>query len=323
MSDAVRKIADAVLYEGYLLWPYRKSAAKNQQRWTLGCIMPPAWTAEHGEEPDTVAAEVLVEGGTAARLSVVVRFLHVVHRQVFDTAGFPVDELVVGGERHISWDEATERELATPGPFVIEAGARRDAVPGGTLEHRWERIEGDLHVDVEPLDHGLQRLSVRVRNTTPGTPWTDAVTSAAETSGQRRNLALPHALCSAHLVLRTGDGAFLSPLDPRANALCRQDKLWPVLVGEAPDRSTILASAIVLEEYPRIAPESPGDLFDGGEVDQLLTLNILGMTDDEKAEMRASDPRARAILERTEAMTAEDLMRLHGTIRDFMEIGHR
>ena len=74
----------------------------------------------------------------------------------------------------------------------------------------------------------------------------------------------------------------------------------------------MLASPIILEDHPRIAPESPGDLFDGGEIDEMLVLNILALTDEEKAEMRASDPRARAILERTEALTPEQLMRLHG-----------
>jgi hypothetical protein len=93
-----------------------------------------------------------------------------------------------------------------------------------------------------------------------------------------------------------------------------------VLVGEPADRSTLLASPIILEDHPRIAPESPGDLFDGGEIDQLLTLNILSLTDAEKAEMRASDPRAREILDRTEALSEEELMRLHGTIRDFRQV---
>ena len=58
------------------------------------------------------------------------------------------------------------------------------------------------------------------------------------------------------------------------------------------------------------------DMFDGAEIDGLLRLSILSMTDEEKAEMRAADPRAREILERTEAMTPEELMRLHGTVRD-------
>jgi hypothetical protein len=79
----------------------------------------------------------------------------------------------------------------------------------------------------------------------------------------------------------------------------------------------MLSSPIILPDYPEIAPESPGDLFDGGEIDQLLILNILSLTDEEKAEMRAADPRTREILERTESLSEEELMRLHGAIREF------
>ena len=119
-------------------------------------------------------------------------------------------------------------------------------------------------------------------------------------------------------MLRCDAGAFVSQADPPAAlrdaaAACRSDGLWPVLV----DDRTVLASPIILEDRPRIAPESPGDLFDGGEIDQLLVLNILSMTDEEKAEMRATDPRAREILDRTEALTHEELMRLHGAVREF------
>jgi hypothetical protein len=82
----------------------------------------------------------------------------------------------------------------------------------------------------------------------------------------------------------------------------------------------VLASPIILEDHPRIAPESPGDLFDGGEIDQMLTLNILTLTDEEKAEMRATDPRAREILDRTEALSEDELMSLHGAVRDLRQV---
>jgi hypothetical protein len=121
--------------------------------------------------------------------------------------------------------------------------------------------------------------------------------------------------CSTHTILRVQGGEFVSALEPEAAEACRNEGTWPVLVGEPGDRHTMLSSRIILEEYPRVAPESPGDLFDGGEIDQLLTLNILGLTDEEKAEMRATDPRAREILDRTEALTPEELMRLHGMVR--------
>ena len=89
-----------------------------------------------------------------------------------------------------------------------------------------------------------------------------------------------------------------------------------MLVGEPGERHTLLSSPIILEDHPRIAPESPGDLFDGGEIDQLLILNILSLTEEEKDEVRASDPRAREVLDRSEALSPEELMRLHGrTVR--------
>jgi hypothetical protein len=89
---------------------------------------------------------------------------------------------------------------------------------------------------------------------------------------------------------------------------CDNVGTWPVLVGD----DTMLSSPIILEDHPRIAPESPGDLFDGGEIDGLLALNIMSLTDEEKAEMRATDPRTREILERTEALTEEQMLRLCG-----------
>lgn len=301
MSADVRALADAVLYEGYVLWPYRRSALKNRQRWTFGCVVPPAWGAAHPDERDALRCECLIEGHEEPVVDVRARFLHVVRRQVLDATEAPVDELVAGAERFLTWEEATEREVG-PGAFSIPAGSDREEVPGGALVRTWRELEGELEVRIERLDPGLSRVAARVVNRTT---W----------RGVERSDAVESGFCSTHLVLSVDRGEFVSPLDDRAGE-CVQEGLWPVLVGAPPDRSTILAAPIILEEYPRVAPESPGDLFDSGEIDELLTLSILGMTEAERAEMRASDPKTRRILERTESMTAEDLMRLHGVIRD-------
>src|SRR3954454_22536510 len=130
--DPVRAIADAVLYEGYLLWPYRRSALKNQRRWTFGGVHPRAHTdAGHADDRCVMRTECLVEaaGDVAPAVEVAVgvlhrrgpgdgpravegavRFLQVVRRDVV-RGGVRVDEAVVGGERHVSWDEAVEREV--------------------------------------------------------------------------------------------------------------------------------------------------------------------------------------------------------------------
>jgi hypothetical protein len=300
-TDVVRRLADAVLYEGYLLWPYRKSALKNQQRFTFGGVYPPAW-----EDRSVVQAQVLLEGAEADA-EVSARFLHVVERQVLRD-GEPVDELEADGERWVSWDEAVEREIA-PGPIRVEAGDAVEEIPGGAIRRSWRVLHGELSVTREELRRGLARLTVRIANTSA---WT----------GAAREDALRQTFCSTHAVLRTRRGAWVSLTDPpdalRAEAeACENDGLWPVLVGDEGDRSTLLASPIILSDHPEIAPESPGDLFDSGEIDQMLVLNILSMTDEERRDMRDADPRAREILERTEALTDEEIRRLNGAVREF------
>jgi hypothetical protein len=283
--DPVRKIADAVLYEGYILWPYRRSALKNTRRFTFGSLEPGG----------RMRTEVLVEDGGS--VEVAVRFLQEVRRQLYRDSE-PVDELTVDGERHLSWDEATEREISVSDtgrfPIAVAAGQAEERMArDATVVRSWGALEGELTVAAEELRPGLLRFSVEISNTTQqdGTFY------------------------STHTILRVRDGAFVSSLDAEAEKACRNEGTWPVLVGEPGERHTMLSSAIILEEYPRVAAESPGDLFDGAEIDQLLTLNILGLTDEEKAEMRATDPRAREILERTESLTQEELMRLHGVMR--------
>ena len=41
--ELAMKVANAVLYEGYMLYPYRPSAIKNRQRWSFGILYPPAY----------------------------------------------------------------------------------------------------------------------------------------------------------------------------------------------------------------------------------------------------------------------------------------
>ena len=331
MTDPVRAIADAVLYEGYLLWPYRRSATKNQRRWTFGGVHPQGHSERHPDDAWVMRAECLAEDAGDARVEVRARFLQVVARALpRDAAGGlePVDELTVAGTRHLAFDEAVEREVTlgplplgalaraqSTVPIAIPAGREEEALrePGGAragaIVRTWEPLAGTLAAGAESVADGVARVTVRIANTTP---W----------AGGEREAALRRTFCSTHAVLRVTGGAFVSQTDPpeplrAAAAACRNEGCWPVLVGEPGERSTMLASPIILEDHPRIAPESPGDLFDGGEIDQLLVLNILSLTDAEKAEMRATDPRAREILERTEALTPEQLMRLHGAVREF------
>jgi hydrogenase maturation protease len=310
--DELRKLADAVLYEGYILWPYRRTALKNQRRWTFGGVFPPSHTEEHPDDLSRIQTQCLLEVEGEPEVEVSVRFLQVVARRLFDAAGRPVDELEAGGTRYTSWDEATEREARLARgrtELAVEAGEAEEALTGaGRIVRSWRALRGSAAVDVERCGAGVHRVTVRVSNETP---W----------RGTDREDALRSTFCSTHMVLTAPGGAFVSPTDPPDELRelagdCENVGVWPVLVGENGSRETLFASPIILSDYPEIAPESPGDLFDGGEIDRLLILNVLSLTDAEQEEMRASDARAREILDRCAALGPEELLALHGRLTE-------
>jgi hypothetical protein len=258
--ESVEKIANAVLYEGFLLYPYRKSSVKNQQRWHFGTLSPVG-----GSGRDSMQTECLVEGGGQTSLHVKVRFLQgEVEREI------TLAELTLGTcpERH---------------------------------QFSFPPIEGVLETESVKVSERVFRFTVRILNLSEG--------AEADCS-----------MLSAHTLLGVNEGAFLSLLDPpeeyrAAAAACQNIGTWPVLAGREGERTLMLSSPIILYDYPQIAPESVGDFFDGTEIDEILTLRVLTLSEEEKQEVRDGDDRARAILERTEALPAEAFAKMHGAIR--------
>jgi hypothetical protein len=156
----------------------------------------------------------------------------------------------------------------------------------------------------------LARLRLRIENTDVSTP-PDA----------SRDDALRRSLIATHSLITVDGGRFVSLLDPPAWAAaavgsCRNVHTFPVLAGEPGTADVVLSSPIILYDHPRVAPESPGDLHDATEIDEILSLRTLTLTDAEKREARATDPRAAAILDRVETMPRAVLAGLHGTIRE-------
>ena len=88
-----------------------------------------------------------------------------------------------------------------------------------------------------------------------------------------------------------------------------------MLAGPEECRELVLVSPVILYDHPRIAAESAGDLFDATEIDEILTLRTLALTDEEKREARATDPRAAELLDRLDGLPPEMLERMHGAIR--------
>jgi hypothetical protein len=328
---AARDVANAVLYEGYILYPYTASARKNHIRWQFGVIVPLAY-AEHGGtgEPARAQTELLLEAGDETEVNVMVRFLQIEMRQVeawTGTSFAPIGRLTVGGQTYVTFDEGVEREVsarfcvspgnATAVPIAFSANETvellrepDDTLRGRIVRRRWP-LHGAVVAELEALASRttLYKLHVRVENR--------SVVVAGE-----RSSALRTAFVSTHTLLHATSGTFLSSLDPPPYAIGVTPLVnlhtWPVLVGDQaadPHRSAlVLSSPIILYDFPAVARQSEGDTFDATEVDELMMLSVLSLPEEERAEARATDPRARAIVERAERFDARELARLHGTL---------
>jgi hypothetical protein len=341
--ELVEKIANTVLYEGYILYPYRSSSVKNQQRWNFGALCPQSYSeAQGGTEACSMQTECLVKGDERASLDVKVRFLHLLLREVGQLET-PLDEIPegvemdfqtvaameVGGQIYQTWQEAVEREISLPAINLKELVAQTqrrtftfpsmqeteflrepDGLLAGVVVRKQQRIECSVEVAAERAGDNLFKVSARILNLTP----------LDNAKSRSRDDALMRSLVSTHTILAAHDGEFVSLLEPpealrEMAASCSNVGTWPVMAGEEGARDCMLSSPIILYDYPQIAPESAGDLFDGTEIDEILTLRIMTLTDEEKREMRGVDERARRILERTETLPLEQLMKLHGAVK--------
>jgi hypothetical protein len=346
-TELVNSVAKAILYEGYLLYPYRPSAVKNRQRFNFGVIYPRSYSeAQGGADAWTMQTQCLSLASESARCLVRVRFLRIVDRtigrftapvdelsKIGDVAFQKVDRLEVSGKVYRAWQEAAEEEIelsefepraATSQPiqWPFRLSAKRELEPisddagliVGVIVRERKALAGMIEVKAESLRERLLRLTVHIQNTT-----------RLEAAPSTREEALARSLVSAHTILEISGGEFVSMLDPPAEFRqdvnsCQNIGAWPVLVGKEGQRDTVLCSPVILYDYPQIAPESPGDLFDGAEIDEILSLRILTMTEEEKREMRESDERARQILERTENLPEEEFLKLHGAIRSLRPV---
>jgi len=348
--ELVENIANAVLYEGYMLYPYRASSVKNRQRFNWGALAPESYSrAQGGTEAWEMQTECLLESTEETTLDIKVRFLHLVSREIgkLETPliDLPTDvepdfqlvqTLEAGGQFFQTWQEAVEREINFPTFNFSEISETRqqnfsfpttrgleqlrdenNQIVGVIIRTQQEifgvielQIEEDRNQKPEIRNQKLFKLTVRVKNLT-------ALENAKE---QSRDDALLHSLVSTHTILSAKNGEFVSLLEPpdelrEAVAACRNTGTYPVLAGTDGTRDCMLSSPIILYDYPQIAAESAGELFDGAEIDEILTLRIMTMTDEEKHEMRGIDDRVRKILERTEMMSEEQLLKMHGSFK--------
>ena len=317
--DFAIKIADTVMYEGYMLYPYRRSALKNRQRWTFGILYPPDYEeVRAGTERSSLHSECLLKSNQLCDLSIQLRFLHSVTKTAVTSSSTDAEEVK---ER---WDEAVphsvefEPDLNDPRPqrseFIFPANSfTSESTTQMKVISEQHQLQGTLTFNAEKLADNLLKIIIDIANETQS--WAE----------RDRNLALSRALLSAHLILSTSKGEFISLLDPPGQfrtyvSTCNNIGNFPVLLGNSGEHDMMLCSPIILYDYPQIAPESAGDFYDTTEMDEMLTLRVMMLTDEEKQQIHSGDDHARALLERTEQSAREQLMKTHGVIRNLRHV---
>ena len=346
--DALTPVADAVLYEGYLLYPYRRSSIKNRGcRWQFGVLLPRSAVAPAARDDRSVAGsteswfqqtECLLEPAPDGVITVRVRFLQLQRRSVLAARGEggfePLAQLNTASGVQVGFDEAVPREFdvdfdwhdlldsARALAVCFDGVESIEPIRDGTAEvGRVERqswpLTASLFVTLGRANapFPLLRLGIRIENSCDDLP-----------DGAPRDDALTRALLGTHVMAHAGAGSFVSLLDPpewaaSAAAQCGNVHTFPVLGGEPGDRDLVLSSPIILYDHPKVAPESPGDLFDATEIDEILSLRTMTLSDDEKREARATDARAAALVDRVDSLAPDKMARLHGVLRSRRPIG--
>ena len=235
-SLPVENIADAILYEGYNLYPYRPSAIKNRQRWMFGVFYPRAYCQRQvGADTWQLQTECLVVGRADTVIEARVRFLHLVDRSVnevtnqadhpnasdvaIDNANLclrPVASLEVGDQLYLAWQECVQREVVVRANVQDVASESRSTMFGfdghrrhelvtdaggqaaGVLAWQQESISLEATLSARQLSDELFVVTLRVENHTRFEgPYDD------------RDAALLRSLVSTHAILTAENGEFI------------------------------------------------------------------------------------------------------------------
>lgn len=273
----VQAIEGAVLYDGFILYPYRETPLRRQRRWSFGPLYPRAYALTRDAQLCSQQVQCLIRGDTDTQVEIRTCFLQLTDRQpgrlaepvtalprYSDPEFTPVERLDLGDESHHRWQEALEREVVLPAASLTElsgAGVRQrfdyddersfeglydeaGRVAAVLLRTR-ERLIGEISAYSERIGEDVYRVTVRVENLTPlgaESRWDD-------------DAAARHSLASAHTALSVTDGRFVSLIDPppeheAAAAGCVNKGCFPVLVGDPSRCDTLLASPVILYDFP-------------------------------------------------------------------------
>jgi hypothetical protein len=286
MSDVVENLAKSLLYEGYALYPYTTTNAKNATPTPFGIVYPPAYAERGSTTYDHLQIQCVLEYEPAATVEGTVMFL------------VPSGKEYRAVEQSITIAD-TPVEFLESVPAVVPVDVRDEGGPGG--------VKGEVRLEVKRLAPGAARVTLRIENRTE--------VPSEELASLDRPTALRRSMISVHPFVRTKGGKFVSPLestDARV-AGCKNINSWPVLATEEDD--AVLGAAIMLPEHPQIAPESKVNFFDNTEIEEALVLHAQTLTDDMLDEIGRQDPAVQDMIACARQVTPEELLKMHGRLQ--------
>ena len=280
MNTDLEKICNALLYEGYALFPYRKNALKNQKRFNFGVLSPKVWTEKQINEYYFQQIEFLVSAENNTKISFQTQFLKL--------------------SNDSEWQTATEKKIEDE--FSLSETK--------TIHFTEDSLFGQINISSQKLTKNLFKVQFIIENKTDVENY--------ETLS--REEILQFSFVSTHTIFEIKNGKFISLLEP-PEKFFKQTKtvnnigVFPVLIGDKLRHNNILASPIILYDFPQIAEKSFDNFFDGLEIDELMILNLLALTDEEKRQIAETDERTRRILEKIENAKPDDFLKLHAHLR--------
>lgn len=304
----LEQLTRALLYEGYALFPYKRTATKNMKPVPFGVVYPQHYNFHHAEAHSHLQTECIVKGNADLEMEIKVRFLHLRIKNLLervengvvderDENGFhAVESLQSGDENYVSGWEAIEREIASGNVSIsklVQHGMEcriefPEAEESRFLHNsanesvgkqiiRLSPLVGLMTISARPIDgwENFFKITVKVINTT----------RVKNPNTASRNEIFKQSFLSTHTILRASGGEFISVFAPEEQwqavvAQCQNINTWPVLVDQ--DNSTMLSSPIIIYDHPQMAPQSTGDLFDSTEIEEALLLHVAVLSEAEK-----------------------------------------
>ncbi len=319
-DPVLENLTRTVIYEGYSIFPYHRSAVKNQKPIPFGVIYPEKYHINDPHAPSLMRTECIVVGAKGTAINITVRFLHLITTQSCEPNEKSDNSTFGNGwqtiERRIHSEDLLLAELVHKNKILPIAFDKIDEKESWDKEkagvkskqiNSVSEIKGEIILDAFPVENktGIYRLRVTVKNNT-----------SVENSGTiSRDEALRQSFLSTNTILKITNGELISCQNPPEDfkdiiAKCESIGTWPILIDES--HTTMLSSPMILYDYPKINPQSQGDLFDSLEIEEMLILHLSAMSDEEKEKIAETDAKIRAMLDKARQVTPAELLNLHG-----------